>query len=229
MSIIQRKGLEAVEHIERGIYFDQRRKAVDNGWAIYRGEVIEREERNESQPFRFGFEELHKQTDAFVKREAQRWAKRCRNYRLYEDDFESEFRFVVARAALSYTGERGSFFDYLRVALRNAARDMIRSTLSKKNRINHLALSLEDDKVRQRVDELYSVNPEDQAIARVIVSEMAADRTLTDVERALFEYLRKYPDATLQEMADAIGVKDRKQASRVKERLASKLYKYIAD
>lgn len=56
---------------------------------------------------------------------------------------------------------------------------------------------------------------------------MMADDSLNDEERAMLELLRQDPDMTLQELADALGLKSRMQASRIKERLAKKLRKYI--
>lgn len=227
MSIIRRKGQALLAHLARQRYFDQRRAEVDKAWGKYRLEVIEREERGEETPFRHGFDELSKQTDSFVKREAQKWAKSCRKYRLYEDDFESIFRFTVAKAALRYEGD-GSFFDYLRGAIRNAGRDLVRRALTKKNRITHLALSLDDEQVKREVERRANTarSAEDEAISRIVIEQMAADRTLTEQDRRLFNFLHTAPDATLQEIADELGLRDRKQASRVKERLANKLRKF---
>lgn len=65
------------------------------------------------------------------------------------------------------------------------------------------------------------------AVNQMVIAEMAEEQTLTKQERNLFNFLRGNPEATLQEMADAIEVRDRKQAARVKQRLANKLQKYI--
>jgi hypothetical protein len=228
MSVFQRKGKEVAENLARQAYFDKRRAAVGRAWAEYMSEALERNERGEKEQVRYGFDALSDQTDAYIKREAERWARSCRKYRIYEDDFESQFRYTVAKSALSFQGEYGTFFDYLRTSINNAGRDLVRHALTKKNRINHLAESLDDEKVARKVDKQYtSRSAEDEAIPRIIVAEMAADTTLNEQERKLFEFLRIDPDATLQEMADGIGVRDRKQASRVKARLADKLRKYL--
>lgn len=231
MSIIQRTGRAVLNDLARQEYFIQRRSDLEQAWITYMSEVYDRDERRDEAPFRYGFDELSRQTDAFIIREARTWARRCRKYRLYEDEFESQFRLTVVKAALRYKGEHGAFFDYLRISIRNAARDLIRCALTKKNRINHLALSLDDEQTAQEVEHRMGTtrSAEDEAITRIVVDQMAADTTLTNQERGLFEYLRSDPDATLQEMADAIGVRDRKQASRIKGRIAKKLRKYIVD
>jgi len=228
MSIIQRKGHEAIEHLERQQVFNKRRRQVDSAWATYRLEVGKRIESNDPTPFRHGFDDLSAQTDAFVSREAQRWAHSCRKYRIYEDDFESNFRFTVAKAALSYDGERGTFFDLLRTAIANIGRDIVRRALTKKRRINHLAVSLDDDNASKEVARIAAPHTtEDIAIPKLVIAEMEADATLTEQERRLFYYLKSDPDATLQEMADYLGARDRKQALRIKQRMAGKLRKYI--
>lgn len=230
MSTIPRKGQEVAELLEKQRFIDKRRKDVDSAWGIYIQEVYSRLEQGDSELYSHGFDDLAKETDAFVKREAQWWAKSCRKYRIYEDEFESYFRFVVCRAALRYDGEKGTFFDYLRGAIRNAGRDLVREALTKKNRINHLALSLEDETVTRKVEQKYHApSAEEEALNRIIIEQMAQDDSLTDQERQLFEFLREYPDATLQEMADEIGVGSRMQASRIKDRLAKKLQKYLED
>ncbi|MFC6457451.1 hypothetical protein ACFQBO_28695, partial [Paenibacillus vulneris] len=101
---------------------------------------------------------------------------------------------------------------------------------AKKNRNNHLALSLDDEQTARDVEKRARTNQsaEDDAISRIIIEQMAADTSLSDHERHLFNFLCESPDATLQEMADELGLRDRKQASRVKERLAIKLRKYYS-
>jgi len=227
MSIIQRKGHDVVAHLERQQFFDKRRQQVDSAWFAYRLEVDERIKSNDPTPLRHGFDDLSAQTDAFVRREAQRWARSCRKYRIYEDDFESNFRFTVAKAALSYDGGRGTFFDLLRTAIANIGRDIVRRALTKKRRINHLAVSLDDDNASKEVAKIAAPHTtEDIAIPRLVIAEMEADATLTEQERRLFHFLKADPDATLQEMADHMGVRDRKQALRIKQRMAGKLQKY---
>jgi|GEM_PF-5077346 len=228
MSAIQMRGKELVEHVLRQQYFSERRRNVDAAWAEYYLSAIEGMERGDPQPYRYGFEKLSWQTNAFVKREAERWARNCRKYRLYEDDFESDFRFAVAKAALRYDGAKGSFFDYLRGTIRNAGRDVVRNALTKKRRINHLAKSLGDEKIQKQYEKSFQAPSAEQlALLDTAISEMASEPSLDGQEQNLLQYLRKYPDATLQEMADEIGVRDRKQASRVKERLANKVRKYL--
>ncbi|AIQ13644.1 RNA polymerase sigma factor [Paenibacillus durus] len=230
MSAIHSSGEALSASLKQRAYLDRRRKDVDDAWATYILEAIERSKAGKPQPVRYGFDDLNAQTDTFVKREAGRWARSCRKYRLYEDDFESHFRFTVAKAALRYDGKNGSFFDYLRGSIRNAGRDMVRRALTKKNRINHLALSLQDEAVMREVERSGIVaSAEEQAIAQYTVECMAADTSLTDTERAVFELLRADPEATLQEIANALGLSDRKQAQRLKQRLAEKLRKYITD
>ena len=228
MSIFQRTGAAAIKHLEQQRFLDERRKAVDNGWAVYIQTVLQRDDDGLADTYRYGFEELNKQTDAFVRREAARWAKSCRKYRIYEDDFESWFRYIVLKAALSYDGQKGTFFDYLRGAIKNAGRDLIRNANLKKNRINHLALNFDEPKVQQELlKRRQSKSAESEALLKITIEAMSQEPTLTDQERKLFQYLRTSPDATLQEMADYLGVRDRKQASRIIHRLAAKLKKHL--
>ncbi|GAB6927121.1 hypothetical protein JCM10914A_11040 [Paenibacillus sp. JCM 10914] len=230
MSTIQRKGRGAVVHLERQHFFTRRRKQVDAAWAEYISEVYDRVDRKDEKPYHYGFGALSEQTDAFVRREAERWARSCRKYRLYEDDFESHFRYTVVKAALKYDGQRGTFFDLLGTAINNAGRDLVRNALTKKNRINHLALSIDDESASKKVAKIAaSHTTEDIVVPRLIIAEMEVDTSLTKQERLLFEFLKADPDATLQEMADALGVRDRKQASRIKQRMADKLRKYYED
>ncbi|WP_213618461.1 hypothetical protein [Paenibacillus sp. J22TS3] len=191
-------------------------------------EVLKRTEDGDEEPYRHAFEKLNAQTESFILREAHRWSVTYRKYRIYEDDFESEFRFVVAKAALAYDGRRGSFFDLLRTSVRNKGRDMVRRALTEKNRINHLAQSIEDETVLREVERKYPVpSAESVAVNRATIAEMAADQSLNEQERAVLDLLRVDPDTTLQEIADALGLRDRKQAQRVRRRMADKLRKYI--
>ncbi|TLS53384.1 hypothetical protein FE782_03690 [Paenibacillus antri] len=229
MSIIpSKRGKEAADRLSKRIYFDERRTDVGWAWYHYYWGVRGRYDKNEANPFRYDFDELSRQTDAFVRREAGKWARMCRKYRLYEDDFESHFRLTVAKTALRYKGEQESFFDYLRISIRNAGRDLVRDALRKKNRINHLALSLDDEEIAAKVEaQTTGRSAEDEAVTSILIAELAGEPSLNDQERMLFDFLCEDPDATLQDMADAIGVRDRKQASRVRQRLANKLRKYI--
>ncbi|GAE08151.1 hypothetical protein JCM10914_4417 [Paenibacillus sp. JCM 10914] len=118
----------------------------------------------------------------------------------------------------------------LGTAINNAGRDLVRNALTKKNRINHLALSIDDESASKKVAKIAaSHTTEDIVVPRLIIAEMEVDTSLTKQERLLFEFLKADPDATLQEMADALGVRDRKQASRIKQRMADKLRKYYED
>lgn len=230
MSIIQRLGRDAIEHLEKQEYLFGRRVDVEYAWQIYKEEAEKRYLNGEESPYSAEFEELNRQTDAFIRREAQRFARSCRQYRIFEDDFESHFRFTVMKAALAYDGDRGTFFDYLRGAIRNAGRDLIRKAKAKERQINHLAVSFDDEKIARKIEEQHSEQGiEVEVVNRSLIEEMAADKTLTPQERQLFNFLRSYPEATLQEMADELGLRDRKQASRIKERLARKLRKYLQD
>ncbi|MCR2805326.1 hypothetical protein [Paenibacillus soyae] len=228
MSVFQRVGEEVLLHVAKQEYIDRRRRAVDRAWANYRGTCIEREERGEPDPYRYGFEELSYQTDAFVRREAARWAKTSRNYRVYEDDFESQFRFIVVKAALRYDGMDGTFFDYLRGAIANAGRDMVRMAKRKKRRINHTARSLDVENVLKLAERCREVpSAEQEALLRMTIEDIFEDPDLSHQEYELLQFLRTCPDATLDEIAKTIEVRDRKQASRVRQRLARKLVKHL--
>lgn len=236
MTFIQRKGKAAADYLKTAAYFHRRREQVEDAWAKYLLECLGRKERGEPEPYRYGYDDLAKHTDYFIGSQAKQYARRYQKIRLYEDDFEGLFRIKVADAALRYPAKEGGyFFDFLRTVIRNAAVDLIRSATTEKNKVNHLAKSLdkeitndegfETSIIQTLPDE--SMNTEGMALNRVLIDEMAGDSTLTEQERQLFQYLRSYPDATLQEMADEIGVRDRKQASRIKERLSKKLQKYL--
>lgn len=212
-------------------YLDRRRTEVEAACAEYYLESCDRLKKGDPEPYKYGFDNLANQTNAFVKREAAKWAYRCKAYRLYADDFESDFRFKVASSALNYPFEKnGKFFDYLRKVLANAALDLIRSAKTKKNAVNHMAKSLDRPSVLLKYERNHHVpSPEQDVLSSMMIEEMANEPTLAEEERQMFRLLSNDPEMTLQELADELGLKSRMQASRTKERLARKLQKYRGD
>ncbi|WP_113032866.1 hypothetical protein [Paenibacillus contaminans] len=180
---------------------------------------------------------LDPSSNRLLDRKARRYAARYRKLRIYEDDFRSEFNTVIAvfMARLSrgeFTGD--NIMKQLSKAFHYRAVDLVRKAKSKTYSINHLVARLDDAVIKVNgqpallIDAMAaSDNTEKQVIDRTTIEEMASEPSLTEQERKLFEYLRTDPEATLQEMADTVGLRDRKQAQRVRQRLADKLRKYI--
>lgn len=180
---------------------------------------------------------LSQDSRRLLDRKARYYAARYRDLRLYEDDFRSEFNIVIGNfiARLTrneFTGD--NVMRQLSKAFHYRAMSLVRKARSPKHRINHAAVRIDKAVVMVYgqpipLEEALAApdNTEKQVLDRMTIAEMATDVTLTAQERALFEYLRSEPDATLQEIATTLGVRDRKQAQRVKNRLADKLRKYL--
>lgn len=215
-------GKDALDYLTKERFIDKRREAVQVAWGIYRTEVYRRVEQGDPEPYKYKYDELSYQTNAFIRREAKRWATSCREYRLYRDDFEEEFRLVGYKTSLWYGGQ-GSYFDYLRASVRNAGRNMISFAKTDVHGINHLAVSLEE----QFHEVADGVDVEATVIAQDIVEQLETDTSLTDKERHLLHLLKRFPDANNQELSDMMELGHREKARRIRQRLCRKGLKYF--
>lgn len=165
------------------------------------------------------FNPLGKRIQSIIRGKARKYANLYRNRRLYEDDFESEF-WVVAWELASETHYDGGtpYLDKLNRRLDSRAISVVRKTYTEKRRAFHEALPLD------KCQDMKAPNSvENHVTDKLLIEQMANDPDLTDQERAMFHLLSDDPDMTLQELADELGLSGRMQASRVRDRLFSKL------
>ncbi|PJW21984.1 hypothetical protein CV632_01275 [Geobacillus thermodenitrificans] len=189
------------------------------------------------------FDSLFPRLKSLVQGKARSYAKKClsKGLRIYEDDFESVFWEIALDLANDTSYRNVFFFDALSNRLESRAKNIIRDACADKRKALTFATTLTENKERkiQRSSNyratktgrrplihLDGFNPtENQAIANIIVEQMAQDESLTDEERRLFQLMHQNPDASLQELADELGTYKQK-VKRMISRLRSKLGKY---
>lgn len=177
------------------------------------------------------FYPLGQRIKGIIKGKARKFANRYRNRRLYEDDFESEFWKVAWELALEEQYDGGTpFIDKLNNRLESRAISLVRSTKADSRRALHEAVPIDKAQVKVNGQKIPLVevlaapgNVEMDVVNSHFLDQMEQDDDLTGQERTMLRLLRQDPDMTLQDLAEDMGLGSRMQASRIKERLFTKL------
>ena len=162
-----------------------------------------------------------------IQASARHWSRNAQSggFRLYADDFEEVFLKAVLDM-IWYDYSSGSDFwlyEHIMKKMHSNALDLIKWAKRDKRIHDYTAISI--DEQLQIADQRTS-NLENNVIDTVLIQQMITEPSLDEQERALLRYLYDYPEATLREIADTLGLGHPQTASRLLEKLQKKLAKY---
>jgi hypothetical protein len=173
---------------------------------------------------------VNKMVGKTVRFYSELWEQKAQSsgIRLYRDDFDELFWQVVWETIESYDWRSGFYLlETLELKFKSRALDKIRWAKRSKRVHEYTAARLpeEIDRDARFAD---TQNVENEVVNRMTVEGMFAEESLTEQERSLLSFLYEKPDATLAEMASALGLSHKEQARRLHVGLRRKLAPYVS-
>ncbi|MGG3470773.1 hypothetical protein ABES02_25250 [Neobacillus pocheonensis] len=157
---------------------------------------------------------------------SRHWSRNAQSsgIRLYADDFEEVFWKAVLDMIWYDYDSRSDFWLYEHIIkkMRSNALDLIKWAKREKRVHDYTAASIEE----MQIADQRTSNLENNVIHTVMVQQMMGEPLLDVHEGALLRYLYDYPEATLREIADTLGLNHPQKASRFLEKVQKKLTKY---
>ncbi|MFD2213754.1 hypothetical protein ACFSKK_08700 [Metabacillus endolithicus] len=162
-----------------------------------------------------------------LRKKAESWGHRWNNCKLCAADFESIFLEEAWKLCEKYNHyDDFYFYETLLLVCNRRAIDLIRTnTKTKQGAFNIQVLRLKEEAADFLADT--SVNVEEDVIFNSIVTQIFKDTSLTEQERLLLLARYEYPDASLKELSNLVGLEHHEQVRRSFNRIRKKMAHYI--